>query len=128
MATLGSLAVVARLSMTLRFSRGSRLNQTRVHRRLRVRLKKSTEGSRSTRSNLEPTAGKFCRHLQPPTSTENAGHDACEPHASLRALGLINRLRRGISRPNNIGASLTVGLLPHQRIDRKNINVKRVNC
>ncbi|MFS8084806.1 MAG: hypothetical protein ACMG6H_04195, partial [Acidobacteriota bacterium] len=67
---------------------------------------------------LEPPANP-AGNLQLSTSKESAGQDACEPHALPRAFGLTKRLRGGLS-PSGLQS-------PRPR-NRKNINVKRVNC
>ena len=110
MATLGSLAVVADLSSTERFSRSSRLNQTRIHPPAQVVLENHARGfdllDRPSNKPPANSAGK----LQPPTSTENAGQNACEPHASLRALRLTKRVR---------SADLAFGLAEFARARQK---------
>ena len=128
MATLGSLAVVARLSMTERFSRSSRLNQTRIHRRLQVVLKNHAR-------DLDP----FDRTSnQPPANSAGTSNyqRAQKTQAMTPANRMLHCVRSGSSTVCAEGfrvqmmwkSSLTVGLLARQRIDRKNINVKRVNC
>src|SRR5258708_19251406 len=53
MATLGSLAVIARLSGTERFLRSSRLNQTRIHQQRQVVLKNHASGLDQPDRNLK---------------------------------------------------------------------------
>ena len=100
------------------------MNQTRIHPPAQVVLKNHARDlDLIDRAPTKPPAHP-AGNLQLPTSIESAGQDACEVHALMRVLWLINRLR-GTTRE----FSLTVGLLPNRaRIDRKNINVKRVNC
>src|SRR5882762_854556 len=119
MATLGSLAVLARLSMTERFSRSSRLNQARIHRQLRVVLKKSREGSRS----LDRTSSQ-----QPANSAGISNYQrAQKTQAMTPANRMLHCVRSGslnVCAPH-VSPS---GLQNSRRRYRKNINVKRVNC
>jgi hypothetical protein len=109
LATLGSLAVLARLSSTERFLRSSRLNQTRIHPPAQVVLKNhATDLDLIDRAPTKPPAHP-AGNLQLPTSTESAGQDACEAHASMRALWLFNRLRRGNSHPQQGRSSYRSG-------------------
>ena len=77
------------------------MNQPRIHQRLQVVLKNHAQDlDLLDRVPTKPPANP-AGNLQLSTSTESAGQDACEPHASLRALGLTKRAR---------GASLAFGL------------------
>jgi hypothetical protein len=128
MATLGSLAVVARVSNTERFLRSSRLNQTRIHPPTQVVLKNYTRDLDLFDRALTKLPANPAGHLQPSTSLEFAPQDglrtacftACAPAQLQSAAAWI---------PHPNGKIFpTVGSLPRLRGDRKNINVKRVNC
>jgi hypothetical protein len=95
-------------------SRSSRLNQTRIHPLRQVVL---TNHARDLdlpdRDQMRPRRpgpaaitnqlpAYSAGHLQQPTSTENAGHHACEPHASLRALQLTKRARAARVSPSGL--------------------------
>ena len=129
MATLGSLAVVARVSSTERFLRSSRLNQTRIHPPTQVVLKNHTRDLDLFDRALTKLPANPAGYLQPSTSLEFAHRGmVCEPHASLRALRLSYSLLQRGCRLQNGKMFPTVAPLPRLRGDRKNINVKRVNC
>jgi len=119
MATLGSLAVVARSSMTQRFSRSSRLNQTRTHQRLRVVLKNHAR-------DLDPSDRTS---NQPPANS--AGISNYQRAQKTRATTPANRMLHCVrSGSLNVCAARVSpsGLQNSRRRNRKKINVKRVNC
>src|SRR6266436_1373359 len=128
MATLGPLAVVARVSSAERFLRSSRLNQTRIHPPTQVVLKNHTRDLDLFDRALIKLPVNPAGYLQPSTSLEFAPLDGLRTHASLRALQLSYSLLQRGSRLQNGGIFPRVGPLPRLRGDRKNINVKRVNC
>src|SRR5213078_4621737 len=119
MATLGSLAVVACLSSTERFSRSSRLNQTRIHRRLQVVLKNHAR-------DLDP----FDRtsNQAPANSAGTSNYQrAQKTQASSSANRMLHCVRSGSL--NVCAARVSPsGLQNSRRRNRKKINVKRVNC
>src|ERR1700681_2774146 len=128
MATLGSLAVVARVSNTERFLRSSRLNQTRIHPPTQVVLKNHTRDLDLFDRALTKLPANPAGHLQPSTSLEFAAQSglrtacftACSPAQSQSAAAWI---------PHTKWEDLPNGRVPPRlRGDRKNINVKRVNC
>jgi hypothetical protein len=95
-------------------SRSSRLNQTRIHPLRQVVL---TNHARDLdlpdRDQMRPRRpgpaaitnqlpAYSAGNLQQPTSTENAGHHAGEPHASLRALQLTQRARAARVSPSGL--------------------------
>jgi hypothetical protein len=75
MATLGSLAVVARVSSTERFLRSSRLNQTRIHPPTQVVLKNHTRDLDLFDRVLIKLPVNPAGYLQPSTSLEFAPPD-----------------------------------------------------
>ena len=111
MATLGSLATVAELLRGRAVQRSSSLNQPRTHQRRQVVLKKHARDldlfdrhparrhslvkfhqlRQVVLTNSLPaiSVGNF----QQPSSKRVAGKDACELHAGMRALLLIQRVR-----------------------------------
>jgi len=92
MATLGSLAVLPNYGNAERFPRSFRLNQTCTHPPTQVVLKNYARDLDFDRTSNQPPASSAGK-LQPSTSKERAGQDACETHASLYALRLTKRVR-----------------------------------
>src|SRR5258708_32267275 len=97
MATLGSLAVVARVSNAERFLRSSRLNQTRIHPPTQVVLKNHTRDLDLFDRALIKLPVYPAGYLQPSTSLEFAPLDglrtacftACAPAQSQSAAAWI---------------------------------------
>ncbi|SRR5258707_13545321 len=88
MATLGSLAVIARLSGTERFLRSSRLNQTRIHQQRQVVLKNHARGLDQPDRNL-----KRLHRLLPAAITNQL------PAYSAGDLRTTTSIERGQGRP-----------------------------
>src|SRR5258706_15822475 len=131
MATLGSLAVIARLSGTERFLRSSRLNQTRIHQQRQVVLKNHARDLDQPDRNLKrlyrllPAAitnqlpAYSAGDLRPTTSIERG--QGCSPTARrIRALLLTIRVRAAHISASDCRSS--------RRRYRKNINVNRGHC
>jgi len=106
MATLGSLAVLPDSGSTERFPRSFRLNPNVYPPAHAGGTEKLREGSRSTRSNLEPNRRQVLPANSNHQRANTAGQDACETHASMRALRLTKRVRSVGSRKQNRGALL----------------------